>query len=151
MARRHLFTSESVSEGHPDKVCDAVSDAVLDEALRLDPYARVACETAATTDYLVLMGEITCAGRIDFERIARDTVRRIGYDDPELRFDADGICALIRMKRFTRKTRPATIAIVIRSSTIAGIFFLRMNISFKTEESHGIPHIGRNIRHYAPV
>ena len=97
MARRHLFTSESVSEGHPDKVCDAVSDAVLDEALRLDPYARVACETAATTDYLVLMGEITCAGRIDFERIARDTVRRIGYDDPELRFDADGICVDVRV------------------------------------------------------
>ena len=91
----YLFTSESVSEGHPDKVADQISDAILDAYLTLDPDARVACETFCTTDCVMVAGEITStAAGIDVERIIRDTIRRIGYDRPELGFDAD-TCEII--------------------------------------------------------
>ncbi len=92
----YLFTSESVSEGHPDKVADQISDAILDAYLTLDPDARVACETFCTTDCVMVAGEITStAAGIDVERIIRDTIRRIGYDRPELGFDAD-TCEIIQ-------------------------------------------------------
>ena len=88
----HVFTSESVSEGHPDKVCDQVSDAILDACLAQDACSRVACETAVTTNLLVNIGEITCDGwdAVDPEAIARQVVREIGYDRPELMFSHDG-------------------------------------------------------------
>lgn len=83
-----LFTSESVTEGHPDKVCDRISDAILDEMIRLDPNCRVACETTATTGIVNVMGEITLhTGYADIPKIVRETVKKIGYDDPELGFD----------------------------------------------------------------
>ena len=82
-----LLTSESVTEGHPDKLCDQVSDAILDELMRLDPYARVACETATTTNLVVLLGEITTSAKIDFEEIARETILSIGYDNNEIGLD----------------------------------------------------------------
>jgi S-adenosylmethionine synthetase len=87
----HVFTSESVSEGHPDKVCDQISDAILDACLAQDPKSRVACETLATTNLVVNAGEITCAGfdNIDCDAIARGVVRDIGYDRPELEFCCD--------------------------------------------------------------
>ena len=87
----HVFTSESVSEGHPDKVCDQISDAILDACLAQDSKSRVACETLATTDLVVNAGEITCAGwdQIDPAAIAREVVREIGYDRAELKFSAD--------------------------------------------------------------
>ncbi len=84
---KHLLTSESVSDGHPDKICDQVSDAVLDAALAGDPNSRVACETSCTTNRLWMFGEITTAADIDFEAVARGVIRDIGYDDPEYRFD----------------------------------------------------------------
>ncbi len=84
-----LFTSESVTEGHPDKVCDAVSDAILDALMAQDPMSRVACETCATTDFCMVMGEITTNAQIDAEQIIRDTIREIGYDKPEVGFDAN--------------------------------------------------------------
>lgn len=84
-----LFTSESVTEGHPDKVCDAVSDAVLDALMAQDPMSRVACETCATTDFCMVMGEITTEAQINVEQIIRDTIREIGYDKPEVGFDAN--------------------------------------------------------------
>jgi len=84
-----LFTSESVTEGHPDKVCDAVSDAILDAIMAQDPMSRVACETCATTDFCMVMGEITTKAQIDAEQIIRDTIRGIGYDKPEVGFDAN--------------------------------------------------------------
>jgi S-adenosylmethionine synthetase len=90
-----LFTSESVSEGHPDKVADQVSDAVLDAILEQDPAARVAAETLVSTGLVVLAGEITTAVKHDYGRIARETIRRIGYNDPELRFDADGCAVMV--------------------------------------------------------
>jgi S-adenosylmethionine synthetase len=85
----YLFTSESVSEGHPDKVSDQISDAILDAILKEDPNARVACETFVTTGLVVVGGEITTTTYIDFAEVARKTIRRIGYTRPELRFDAD--------------------------------------------------------------
>ena len=87
MKLKRLFTSESVTEGHPDKVCDKVSDAILDAILSKDPAARVACETFATTDLINVMGEITTAAQIDYEKIVRDTIKTIGYDRPEYGFD----------------------------------------------------------------
>ena len=84
-----VFTSESVGEGHPDKVCDQISDAVLDHCLRLNPRARVACETLVKNNIVVVAGEITAGGKLPLEQIARDTIRHIGYNDPALGFDAD--------------------------------------------------------------
>ena len=91
---RRLFTSESVTEGHPDKICDKISDAVLDEFLRQDPMARVACETFCTTGLVALMGEITAEAYVDFQTIVRETVREIGYDRAKYGFDCDS-CAVI--------------------------------------------------------
>jgi S-adenosylmethionine synthetase len=86
-----FFASESVTEGHPDKVCDQISDAVLDAILEQDPDARVACETSAGTGFIVIFGEVTTSAVIDPEKIARETVARIGYDRPELEFDARSV------------------------------------------------------------
>ncbi len=90
MSRDYLFTSESVSEGHPDKVADQISDAILDAILTQDPSARVAAETLVTTGLVVLAGEITTHAQVNYAKVARETVRSIGYADPHLRFDADG-------------------------------------------------------------
>lgn len=84
---KYLFTSESVTEGHPDKICDNISDAVLDAILAQDPDGRVACETTCITDQIMVMGEITTKAKIDIEKIARDVVCEIGYDSPEKGFD----------------------------------------------------------------
>lgn len=90
----YLFTSESVSPGHPDKLCDQVSDAVLDAALRLDPHAKVACECATTTGVVFILGEISCNGNIDFQSTARDAIKKIGFDDSAKGFDYK-TCAII--------------------------------------------------------
>jgi S-adenosylmethionine synthetase len=89
-----LFTSESVTEGHPDKVCDQISDAVLDEVLRQDAHGRVACETLVATGLVMLAGEITTTGTVDFIRVARDTIREIGYTETGIGFDSEG-CAVV--------------------------------------------------------
>ncbi len=81
MKLRKLFTSESVSQGHPDKLCDAISDAILDECLRQDPYSRVGCECYATTNHIIIGGEITTKAKIDYKQIARDVIKEIGYDN----------------------------------------------------------------------
>ena len=83
----YLFTSESVTEGHPDKMCDQISDAILDAILHDDPAARVACETATTTGTVIVMGEITTHTYVDFQQVIRDTVERIGYTDARFGFD----------------------------------------------------------------
>lgn len=85
----YIFTSESVSEGHPDKVCDQISDAILDAYLAQDPKSRVACETLVTTNLVVIAGEVTSKGKVDTVEIARDVIRKIGYNDISLYFDAD--------------------------------------------------------------
>ena len=89
-----LFTSESVTEGHPDKICDQISDAVLDSLLEQDPMSRVACETAITTGLVLVMGEITTTGYVDIQKIVRDTIREIGYDRSDFGFDAN-TCGVI--------------------------------------------------------
>lgn len=89
-----LFTSESVTEGHPDKICDQISDAVLDALLEQDPMSRVACETAITTGLVLVMGEITTTGYVDIQKIVRDTIREIGYDHSSYGFDAN-TCGVI--------------------------------------------------------
>lgn len=94
MAETHLFTSESVSEGHPDKMCDQISDAILDAIIAKDPYARVACETLAKTGMVVLAGEITTTADIDYEGIVRGVVNDIGYNNSRIGFDGN-TCAVI--------------------------------------------------------
>ena len=85
----YLLTSESVTEGHPDKMCDQVSDSILDAIMMQDPYARVACETATTTNLVVLLGEITTSAKVDYEKIARETILSIGYDSDDLGLDGN--------------------------------------------------------------
>lgn len=94
-----LFTSESVTEGHPDKLCDQVSDAILDEILKQDPNARVACETCTKTGFIMVMGEITTSAKINYEKVIRDTVREIGYDRPEYGFDANTCEVIIKLEK----------------------------------------------------
>ncbi|HOP73279.1 MAG TPA: methionine adenosyltransferase [Thermoclostridium caenicola] len=94
MPIRTLFTSESVTEGHPDKICDKISDAVLDAIIAQDPYARVACETAVTTGLVLVMGEITTSCYVDIPKIVRETIREIGYTRAKYGFDCD-TCAVI--------------------------------------------------------
>src|SRR5213595_873719 len=89
-----LFTSESVTEGHPDKIADQISDGVLDAVLRDDPAGRVACETLVNTGLVVVSGEITTSTSVDIQEVARQTVKRIGYNDAELGFDYH-TCAVI--------------------------------------------------------
>lgn len=89
-----LFTSESVTEGHPDKICDQISDAVLDALITQDPMSRVACETAITTGLVLVMGEVTTEGYVDIQKIVRDTIREIGYDSSDKGFDAN-TCGVI--------------------------------------------------------
>ena len=96
---RHFFTSESVTEGHPDKICDRISDSVLDAILAQDPMARVACETATTTGLILVMGEITTTAQFDAQEIAREAVREIGYDDSEKGFDCNTCGVLVSVHR----------------------------------------------------
>jgi S-adenosylmethionine synthetase len=90
----HLFTSESVTEGHPDKIADQISDGVLDAVLADDPYGRVACETLVNTGLVVVSGEISTETYVDIQDVARSTIARIGYTDADLGFSADS-CAVI--------------------------------------------------------
>jgi len=94
MTRKHLFTSESVGEGHPDKVSDQISDAVLDAMLEQDPASRVACETMVTTGLVYLAGEVTTKAYVDLQETVRQTIRRIGYNDPAIGFDAES-CGVV--------------------------------------------------------
>jgi S-adenosylmethionine synthetase len=95
---RYFFTSESVSEGHPDKMCDQISDAILDAILEKDPMARVACEVSTTTGLVVVIGEITTSAYVDIEKIVRDQIRRIGYTRAKFGFDADTCGVIVSIK-----------------------------------------------------
>ena len=121
MAKK-LFTSESVTEGHPDKICDQISDAVLDAMLAQDPQARVACETTVTTGLVHVMGEITTSCYVDIPKIARDVVRDIGYDRAKFGFDCDTCAVLtsiddqspdIAMGVATPATRPRSLCLCL--------------------------------------
>lgn len=97
MDRKFLFTSESVTEGHPDKICDQISDAVLDEFLKQDPDSRVAVETMTTTGIVVVAGEVTSKAKFDIQEVVRKTIREIGYDNPQYGFDADSCSVLVSL------------------------------------------------------
>ena len=94
-----LFTSESVTEGHPDKVCDAISDAILDAVIAQDPMSRVACETTACTGFVVVCGEITTRANVDYQNIVRDTIREIGYTGSDMGFDADSCAVFVALDK----------------------------------------------------
>ncbi|MCJ7777581.1 MAG: methionine adenosyltransferase, partial [Sedimentisphaerales bacterium] len=94
-ARRHLFTSESVTMGHPDKVADHISDAILDAMLAQDPQSRVACETMVKDNLVIVAGEITSRAVVDIPTVVRETIREIGYDDPHLGFDCEGCAVMV--------------------------------------------------------
>ncbi len=98
-SRNYFFTSESVTEGHPDKVCDNVSDAILDALLAVDPRSRVACETAVKSNMMLVFGEITTDAQVDFEAVVRRVIRHIGYDDAALGFDADSCDVQIALEQ----------------------------------------------------
>lgn len=100
--KKRLFTSESVTEGHPDKICDQISDAVLDALLAKDPMSRVACETAITTGLVLVMGEITTESYVDIQKIVRDTIREIGYDRSDYGFDANTCGVIVALDEQSR-------------------------------------------------
>lgn len=96
---RYIFTSESVTEGHPDKVCDAISDSILDACLSQDPMSRVACETMASTGFVVVCGEITTNASVNYQEVVRSTIREIGYTSSDIGFDADTCAVMIALDR----------------------------------------------------
>ena len=97
MVEKRLFTSESVTEGHPDKIADQISDAILDTLLAADPNARVACETIVTTGLVVVFGEITTSAYVNIQQIVRDTVTEIGYTRGKFGFDADNLAVMVSL------------------------------------------------------
>lgn len=96
--RKYLFTSESVAEGHPDKIADQIADAILDECLKVDPNSRVACEVITTTGLIHIAGEITTKARVDYQKVARDVVKEIGYDKEEYGFNYDSLGVIVSIK-----------------------------------------------------
>lgn len=97
MSERHLFTSESVSEGHPDKIADQISDAILDAMLEQDPHARVACETSVTTGLVLVFGEVSTTSYVDIQSVVRETIKSIGYNDSKIGFDGDTCAVLVAL------------------------------------------------------
>ncbi len=109
---KNVFTSESVTEGHPDKICDQISDAILDEILSQDPKARVACETSVTTGLVLISGEVRTTAKVDYQQVARDTINKIGYNRAKFGFDAETCAVLV-----TLHTQSADIAQGVDAST----------------------------------
>ena len=103
----YLFTSESVTEGHPDKICDQISDGVLDAVMAEDPTGRVACETLLNTGLVVVSGEISTSAQIDFQEIARSAIRNIGYDRAKYGFDADTCGVIVALDEQSPESRRA--------------------------------------------
>jgi len=118
----YLLTSESVSEGHPDKICDQISDGVLDAVLAQDPQGRVACETATATGLVLVFGEITTTATPDVRKVVRDTIRRIGYTKPEYGFDADSVAVLVALGEQSPDIKAGVdTALEVRGETAANV------------------------------
>lgn len=146
MKNEFLFTSESVSEGHPDKVCDQIADAILDECLKIDKYAHVACEVFATKEFVLIGGEITINSNVvpDYEKIARDTLRKIGYTSPEIGIGADTCKIEIRVN-----TQSSDIAMGVKHEDTLNMGAGDQGIMFgyATNESEGYMPLPLTIAH----
>ena len=146
MKNEFLFTSESVSEGHPDKVCDQIADAILDECLRIDKYAHVACEVFATKEFVLIGGEITINSNVvpNYEKIARDTLRKIGYTSPEIGIGADTCKIEIRVN-----TQSSDIAMGVKHEDTLNMGAGDQGIMFgyATNESEGYMPLPLTIAH----
>lgn len=146
MKNEFLFTSESVSEGHPDKVCDQIADAILDECLRIDKYAHVACEVFATKEFVLIGGEITINSNVvpNYEKIARDTLRKIGYTSPEIGIGADTCKIEIRVN-----TQSSDIAMGVKHEDTLNMGAGDQGIMFgyATNESEGYMPLSLTIAH----
>ena len=131
-----LFTSESVSEGHPDKVCDQISDAVLDACLKQDKFSRVACETLASEQYLVISGEITTNAKIDYKEIAKQVINDIGYNKEEYGFSSDNIDFQIKVKKQSNDISMGIArfyAFLMLIPVVIGYFIMKLSVSKKED------------------
>ena len=139
LKEKNLFTSESVSEGHPDKVCDQIADAILDYCLSVDPHSRVACEVFVTKDNVVIGGEITSLAKPDYEKIARDVIRRIGYTKEEYGFDADTVKIKLLVQS---QSRDIAMGVDVGGAGDQGIMF-----GYATNETEGYMPLAISIAH----
>jgi S-adenosylmethionine synthetase len=133
MVRRFLFTSESVTEGHPDKMCDQISDSILDEFLRQDPESRIAVESMTTTGIVFIAGEVTSKGKVDVQKLVRDTIWEIGYDKPEYGFDFNSCSVLVSLHE---QSPDISIGVTSKSNKEQGAGDQGLMFGYATNETH---------------
>jgi S-adenosylmethionine synthetase len=144
MVRRFLFTSESVTEGHPDKICDQISDSILDEFLRQDPESRVAVEAMTTTGIVFVAGEVTSKGRVDVQKIVRDTIWEIGYDKPQYGFDCNSCSVLASLHE---QSQDISMGVTAKRDKEQGAGDQGLMFGYATNETHELMPLPITIAH----